>query len=72
MLTYEPSAFSLHGYGQEYFVGFDNFPWFRKASLEHLFKVEFSHGGHLYWPDLDIDLDRERFKKYCSRSAVWN
>jgi hypothetical protein len=24
--------------------------------------VEFSHGRHLYWPDLDVDLDLERIE----------
>lgn len=56
---------SAHGFwllvaGREYFLGFDDFPWFRGATLAQLFKVELHHGEHLYWPDLDVDLDVER------------
>ena len=41
---------------RENFVGFDNFPWFRKASLEDLRKVELESPDHLRWPSLDVDL----------------
>ncbi len=56
---------SIHGFwlmvaGREYFLGFDDFPWFRTATLAQLFKVELLHGEHLYWPELDVDLDLER------------
>lgn len=49
------------------FVPFDDFPWFRDAPIKRLANVEHPHAGHLYWPDLDIDLadesirDPERF-----------
>jgi hypothetical protein len=33
---------------------------FRNASVNQLFNVEFSHGHHFYWPDLDVDLERIR------------
>jgi len=26
--------------------------------MEQLFKVEFSHGTHLYWPEIEVDLER--------------
>jgi len=48
--------------GEECFLDLDNFPWFRKARLEQLFNLEFSNGDHLYWPELDVDLDLERIK----------
>lgn len=41
---------------QELFVAFTEFPWFRKATIEHLFHVEYLQSHHLYWPELDIDL----------------
>jgi len=55
---------SLRGFwllvkGNEYFVPFDEFPWFREAKLSNIYKVELHHGEHLYWPDLDIDLALE-------------
>lgn len=40
----------------EHFVPFDQFPWFRDATIGQLTKVELPNRHHLYWPDLDIDL----------------
>ncbi|MEI6746658.1 MAG: DUF2442 domain-containing protein [Methylococcaceae bacterium] len=42
---------------EELFVSFLNFPWFRKASIEQIFCIERPQPHHLYWSDLDIDLD---------------
>lgn len=60
VLNVSPHGFWLLVAGHEYFLAFDDFPWFRKASLEQLFNVEYSHGNHLYWPELDVDLNLER------------
>ncbi len=46
--------------GREYFLGFDFFPWFRQATVEQLCSVELLHEDHLYWPELDVDLDLDR------------
>jgi hypothetical protein len=40
----------------EYFLSFDQFPWFRDATIGQLTKVELPSAHHLYWPELDIDL----------------
>jgi hypothetical protein len=40
----------------ELFMPFDNFPWFRAASIAAVLNVELAGPGHLYWPDLDVDL----------------
>lgn len=58
---------SQHGFwlwvgAEECFLDFDNFPWFRKASLDQLFDVELSNADHLYWKELDVDLDLDRIK----------
>lgn len=47
---------------REYFLDFDHFPWFRRATLEQLFKAGLLHQEHLYWPDLDVDLDLDRIQ----------
>lgn len=52
---------SRHGFwllagGTEHFLPFADFPWFRRATIEALLHLEEPHPGHLYWPDLDIDL----------------
>lgn len=41
---------------KEYFLSFENFPWFKQASVDAIHKVELLHDHHLYWPNLDIDL----------------
>lgn len=46
----------------EFFMPFDEFPWFLKANIEQIYNVEFFHDKHLHWPDLDIDIDLESIK----------
>jgi hypothetical protein len=60
VLNVSPHGFWLLVGDREYFLDVDNFPWFRAATLEQLFKVGLHHGDHLYWPELDVDLDVER------------
>ncbi|PSN16832.1 hypothetical protein C7293_01025 [filamentous cyanobacterium CCT1] len=43
----------------KYFMPYDQFPWFKDAPIKHIFNLEEPHPGHLYWPDLDIDLSLE-------------
>jgi hypothetical protein len=40
----------------EFFLPFDQFPWFRDATIGQLTNVELPSPHHLYWPELDIDL----------------
>ena len=42
--------------GDELFVAFKHFPWFRDASIGQVLNVERPAAHHIYWPDLDIDL----------------
>ncbi len=41
---------------KELFMPFETFPWFKEASVAKILNVETYENGHLYWPDLDIDL----------------
>lgn len=57
----EVTNISPHGFWlligeKERFVSFQEFPWFREATIAALTRVELPSGHHLYWPDLDIDL----------------
>ena len=52
---------SRHGFWlfirtRELFVPFEQFPWFRDASIRDLTNVRLPSPHHLYWPSLDIDL----------------
>jgi hypothetical protein len=60
VLNVSPHGFWLWVAGREHFLGFDQFPWFRNATLSQLFTVELHHAEHLYWPELDVDLNLDR------------
>ena len=60
----EVSGISAHGIwlylgDREAFLPFADFPWFREAPVAGVLHVERPQPHHLYWPDLDIDLDVE-------------
>ena len=63
ILNVSPHGFWILVGEKEYFLDFDHFPWFRRATLEQLFGVELLHGEHLYWADLDVDLDIDRIQQ---------
>ncbi len=57
----EVTNVSKHGFWllldeREYFLSFEQFPWFKEASIGRLLNVTLPQSHHLYWPDLDIDL----------------
>jgi len=68
----EVTNISQHGFwllinDRELFLPFADFPWFAQAPVSSILKVERPHRGHLYWPELDIDLAVESIeqpKKY--------
>ena len=41
----------------EYFLPYSEYPWFEKASVHQIYKVQIHHGKNLHWPDLDVDLE---------------
>ena len=43
--------------GIEYFLPFRNFPWFKDATVSQVHKVSLLNKTHLYWPELDVDLE---------------
>lgn len=66
-LVAEVSNVSKHGFWlllglEEIFAPFEQFPWFREASIGKITKVEWPSPNHLYWPDLDIDLAVESIR----------
>lgn len=53
---------SLHGLRilvneRELYLDFANFPWFKTATIEQIGRIEQPSANHLYWPELDMDLD---------------
>ena len=45
--------------GREYFLPYNDYPWFKNATIATIYKVELIHGRHLHWSDLDVDLELE-------------
>ena len=61
ILKIEVTNISAHGFwllleGNEYFLPFEQFPWFRSATIQQICEIQLLHKTHLYWPSLDIDL----------------
>lgn len=54
-----PTGIWLFVNGQEYFLPHDKYPWFKNAKISEIHNVELVNDYHLYWPDLDIDLELE-------------
>ena len=57
----EVTHVSKHGFwlllgDEELLLPFDQFPWFKQATVEQLTTVEWPTPDHLYWPQLDVDL----------------
>lgn len=48
---------------RELYLPFKAFPWFRQASVAAVSHVERPAPGHLYWPDLDVDLTVESIEQ---------
>lgn len=63
----EVTNISRHGFwilleGEELFLPFDEFPWFRNAPVSAITQVERPRAQHLFWPDLDVDLSVESIR----------
>lgn len=57
----EVTNISRHGFWllldqRELFLPFADYPWFKRAPVEGILRLETPRPGHLYWPDLDVDL----------------
>ncbi len=62
--TAEVTNISKHGFwmlidDREIFLPFEEFPWFKQATVEAILQLERPTPEHLYWPGLDVDLALE-------------
>ncbi|MBI4726048.1 DUF2442 domain-containing protein [candidate division TA06 bacterium] len=58
---------------KEYFLSFQQYPYFKDQTLNSIQNVQLLHGYHLYWPDLDVDLEIDNLEnpgKYKLRSKL--
>ncbi|RPI37533.1 MAG: DUF2442 domain-containing protein [Nitrospiraceae bacterium] len=42
---------------KEYFLSYKDHPFFRDQTLHSIQNVQLLHGYHLFWPELDVDLE---------------
>lgn len=59
--------------GKEYFLNYREYPYFKNQSLNSIQNVQLLHGYHLYWPELDIDLEIDNLEnpeKYTLKSKA--
>ena len=61
-LEAEVSHIDVHGLwlciqDREYFLPYEEYPWFKDARIKEVLNVELLHEFHLHWPDLDADLE---------------
>ena len=64
----EVTQISKHGiwlllHEKEHFLSFENFLWFKDASMSAIQNIELLNERHLYWPDLDVDLAIESIER---------
>jgi hypothetical protein len=60
----EVTNISAHGiwllaHGEELFISYEEFPWFKDQPVKAILHVEEPSPGHYYWPDIDVDLTKE-------------
>ena len=63
-LAVEVTNVSAHGvwllaHDKELFMSYEDFPWFKKQTIESILNVEEQSTNHFYWPDIDVDLTLE-------------
>ena len=53
----------LYVQGVEYFLPYEEYPWFKNATISEVMNVRLINQEHLEWPDLDIDLELDSLKQ---------
>lgn len=59
--------------GKEYFLSYQDYPYFKDQTLNSIHNVQLLHGHHLYWPELDVDLEIDNLEnpeKYPLKSKI--
>jgi len=65
--TVEVTNVSPHGLwmlidDEEFFLPFDQNPWFLNAPISAIFNVQRPTPYHFQWPDLDVDLELDAIR----------
>lgn len=62
VLNISPNGIWIIVKESEYFLPYDEFPWFKNAKISEIFDMKLLHDYHLYWPKLDVDLELDTLK----------
>jgi hypothetical protein len=62
VLNISQHGFWIYVNEEELFLPFEHFPWFKEASISAVLNLQLLHQHHLYWPDLDVDLELDSIK----------
>ena len=68
-----PFGIWLYVKEKEYFLSYAVYPYFKNQTLQSIQNVELLHGRHLYWPELDVDLEIDNLEnpeKYPLKSKI--
>lgn len=52
-----PFGIWLYVKEKEYFLSYADYPYFKDHTLNSIQNVQLLHDRHLYWPELDVDLE---------------
>jgi hypothetical protein len=70
-----PFGIWLYVKGIEYFLSYQDYPYFQDQTLSSIQNVQLLHGSHLYWPGLDVDLEIDTLdnpEKYPLKDQAFN
>ena len=56
---------------KEYFLPYEQYPWFRDAKIDQVVNVQLLHEDHLHWPELDLDLCIESLEQPDKHPLVY-
>ena len=68
-----PLGIWLYVRDKEYFLSYLDYPYFKDQTISSISSVELLHGRHLYWPELDVDLEIDNLEnpeKYPLKSRI--
>ncbi len=57
--------------GREYFLSYRDYPYFQDRTLKSIQAVELLHGYHLYWSELDVDLEIDNLENPEKYPLQW-
>lgn len=55
----------------EYFLPYEDYPWFKNAKVDQVLNVQLPHEDHLHWPELDVDLCVESLEQPANYPLVY-